>query len=132
MNHLEAKGKIDYDFKEDALFFYKVTPEKDHEYVKSYDIDGLIIDLDSHDHVIGIELLNASRKLMVDKKLLKFAKSGKLNAEVNKKIIKLGFFFAFVQRNKERIATLNLERLNKEALKEIISMGIVQKDGKQG
>ena len=118
MNHLEAKGKIDYDFKEDALFFYKVIPEKDHEYVKSYDIDGLIIDLDSHDHVIGIELLNASRKLMVDKKLLKFAKSGKLNAEVNKKIIKLGFFFAFVQRNKERIATLNLERLNKEALKE--------------
>ena len=118
MNHLEAKGKIDYDFKEDALFFYKVTPEKDHEYVKSYDIDGLIIDLDSHNHVIGIELLNASRKLMVDKKLLKFAKSGKLNAEVNKKIIKLGFFFAFVQRNKERIATLNLERLNEEALKE--------------
>lgn len=117
-NHLEAKGKIDYDYKEDAIFFYNVSPKKGHEYVKSHDIDGLIIDLDSHNHVVSIELLDASKKLMVDKKLLSFIKGGKFSAQVNKDLIRLGFSFVIVQRNKERIATLNLERLNREAIKE--------------
>ena len=117
-NHLKAKGKIDYDYKEDAIFFYNVSPNEGHEYVKSHDIDGLIIDLDSHDHVVAIELLDASEKLNVSKAMLMEIKGGKFSAKVNKKLIKLAFFLTMVQRNKERIATLNLERLNREAIKE--------------
>jgi|SRR3989344_4056181 len=118
MEYLESKGKADYDFKEDILFLYKVIPQKDHEYNKSFDVDGFVIDIDRHNHVIGVEIMNASKKLMIDKKLLHSIKDGKLSAIINKKLINLVLSLKLVYRNTEKTAILNLERLNKQSLKD--------------
>lgn len=116
MGYLNAKGKIEYDYKKDILFLYIVNPQK--EYEKSYDADGLIIDLSKDNFLTGFEILDASEKLNVDRLTLKSIKHGQFKCRIEKERIILALYFAYQYRNKERIATLNMEKVNKEALKE--------------
>ena len=120
MNTLEGKGKVDYNFKEDILYFYidKIISKGEHKYSDSIDIKGFILDVDNHKHVIGLELLDASKKLNVDKMALKFIKEGKFKAEVNKDIIMINFSLISIIRNKIENFTLNAERTNNINLQE--------------
>ncbi len=80
---------------------------------------GFIIDVDKDKHVIGMELLDASKKLNVKKLLLNFIKKGEFQAKVEKNIISISFSFVSIIRNKpEQIVTSNMERLNTFNLQE--------------
>lgn len=60
---LKAKGEVDYDFKQDILFF----KTKNREYVKSIELDNIILDIDSKGFIVGIQLFEASKFLRIDK-----------------------------------------------------------------
>lgn len=120
MNTLEAKGRIDYNFKEDSLYFYieKMLSKGEHNYSDSVDLKGFILDLDKHRHIIGLELLGASEKLNVDKMVLKFIKQGKLQTKAEKDMIFMTFSFVSQIRNSIKEFTLNTERLNTQQVEE--------------
>jgi len=120
LNHLEGKGKIDYDYKEDILYFYieKFMSKGSHEYRYSFDLDGFIVDIDNDNHVTGFELLDASKRLNVDKMILRFIKAGRFNARVKANLIIISFALTSVIRNKPMQITLNAERLNTPKLQE--------------
>ena len=120
MNNLEGKGILDYNFSEDILYFYidKFTSKNKHNYDYSFDLDGFIIDIDNDNHVIGLELLDATKKLNVDRTVLKFIKNGRFQAKIEKNIILISFYFQSVIRNKIQQFTLNAERLNTPKLQE--------------
>src|SRR3989344_5777645 len=109
MNNLEGKGILDYNFSEDILYFYidKFASKNKHNYDYSFDLDGFIIDIDNDNHVIGLELLDATKKLNVDRTVLKFIKNGRFQAKIEKNIILISFYFQSVIRNKIQQFTLN-------------------------
>ena len=52
--------KIEYDKEADALYVYF----REIEVAKSKEVeDGVVIDLDQNNHIVGIEILNASKRL---------------------------------------------------------------------
>ncbi len=61
---LKEKGEVDYDFRQDILFFK--TMER--EYTKSFDTDNITIDIDKEGLLVGIQIFEASKFLNVDKK----------------------------------------------------------------
>jgi len=92
----EGKGEYDYDFAHDILFF-KV---KNREYVKSIELDNIIIDIDYEDFIVGIQIFEASKFLEIDKKHLMNIKKWKFAAAVSEKRIILKLAFQYVMRNK--------------------------------
>ena len=96
--HLEAKnkGEVDYDFKEDTLFF-KI---KNREYLKSIDFDDLVVDIDKEGFITGIQIFGASKLFKLSKEALRNVKHMSFNTKVENKVITLEFQFACMQRNK--------------------------------
>ena len=64
---LEFAGECDYDYKYDILFF-KV---KGRQYLKSIELGNLIIDLDSEKFLNGIQVLEASKFLGLEREKLR-------------------------------------------------------------
>lgn len=64
---LEGKGVMDYDYKNDILFF-KID---NREYDWSIEFENLVIDIDTEDFIVGLQIVNASRFLGVPKEHLK-------------------------------------------------------------
>ena len=67
IRRLKVKGEVDYDFKNDILFF----KTKNREYIKSIELDNLILDIDSKGFIVGIQIFEASKFLKMDKITLK-------------------------------------------------------------
>ncbi len=61
---LTEKGEVDYDFRHDIIFF-KTT---EREYVKSFELDNITIDVDKEGFLVGIQILEASKFLNTDRK----------------------------------------------------------------
>ena len=59
-------GEVDYDFKQDILFF----KTKDREYAQSIEMDNLVLDVDSKGLIVGIQLFDASSFLRLSKSAL--------------------------------------------------------------
>tara|TARA_Y100000310_G_C20033803_1_gene512974 strand:+ start:70 stop:474 length:405 start_codon:yes stop_codon:yes gene_type:complete len=57
------KGEVDYDLKYDILFF----KTKNREYVRSVELDNIILDIDSKGFIVGIQIFEASKFLRMDK-----------------------------------------------------------------
>ena len=81
---LKAKGEIDYDFKHDILFF----KTKNREYVKSIELDNIILDIDSKGFIVGTQIFGASKFLRMDKIKLRDIPNWKFN--INTEQIKKG------------------------------------------
>ena len=60
------KGEADYDFKQDILFF----KTKSREYVKSIEVDNIMLDVGVDGCIIGIQIFEASKFLKVSKQAL--------------------------------------------------------------
>ncbi|MEK6928282.1 MAG: DUF2283 domain-containing protein [Nanoarchaeota archaeon] len=67
---LNCKGEMDYDHINDILLF-KV---KDREYSRSLEFNNLVIDIDSEDFIVGLQIFDASSFLGVSKLNLKINK----------------------------------------------------------
>jgi len=109
--HLDARGKgeLDYDLKQDILFF-KV---KDREYVKSIELDNIVIDIDSEQFITGIQIFEASKFLRIDKAFLTKMPTWEFNATIKDNKVELRLTFTVVARNKiiEKISPIIIEKV---------------------
>ncbi len=96
MKPLRAKGEVDYDHKEDTLFF-KI---KDREYVKSIDFEDMVLDVDKEGFITGIQVFDVSKLFKLSKEALRNVKYTQFNTKVEKNVITVQFMFTCVQRNK--------------------------------
>ena len=88
---IQGKGEVDYDFKQDILFF----KTKDRKYAKSIELlDNIVVDVDKEGFLVGIQIFDASEFLNLDKKELLSIPKWVFNANVydgNKIDIRLVF-----------------------------------------
>ena len=93
--HLVAKGEADYDYDSDILFF-KVS---ERDYVKSIELNKIVIDIDKEDFIVGIQIFDASEFLNLTKNaLLKIAR-WQFNATVEDNKMEIRLVFQVVVRN---------------------------------
>ncbi len=125
MEHLDARGKgeVDYDYKEDTLFF-KI---KNREYKKSLDYGNFVLDIDKEGFITGIQLFDASKLFKIDKNALLKVKRWEFNTKVENKIITVQLTFETVKRNKVIIEKgHNLERETTARLQDSETMCTIQ------
>lgn len=77
---LKGKGEFDYDFKHDILFF----KTKNREYIKSIELDNIILDIDSLGFITGIQIFEASKFLRLDKIKLREVPTWEFNTKTEK------------------------------------------------
>ena len=97
MQTLKQKGESDYDYEYDNLFFKAVEKE----YVRSIELDNLIIDLDKENKVIGIQILEASNFLDISKEALLKIVHWEFKTTVHQNKLEVRLTFTVVRRNKE-------------------------------
>lgn len=123
--YLDARGKgeVDYDYKEDTLFF-KI---KNREYKKSLDYGNFVLDIDKEGFITGIQLFNASKLFKIDKNALLKVKHWEFNTKVENKIITVQLTFEAVKRNKVIVEKgHNLERETTARLQDSEAMCTIQ------
>lgn len=108
MVHKSTANKYDYDFQNDTIFFY-VDNDK---YVSSMDLDGIILDLNEDNFIMGIEILNASKKFNSSKAGLRDIHHFSATIEISKKNIEVSMKLEIVKRNKLIDRFLNALTLN--------------------
>ncbi len=94
--HLEGKGIADYDSKNDLLFF-KV---KDRDYVKSIETDNFVVDIDSEDFIVGVQIFEAATFLNLKKEALIKITKWHLEASIHENRIEVRLLFEVKIRNK--------------------------------
>lgn len=110
-----GKGEVDYDYKNDILFF-KI---KGREYKKSIDFGNLVLDVDKEDYITGIQIFDASKLFKMPKDALLKIKQWEFQTKVEEKTITVQITFEAMKRNKIIIEKgYNLERETKTPLKE--------------
>lgn len=110
--HLDAKekGQVDYDYKNDILFF-KI---KDREYEKSFDFGDFVIDIDKEGFATGIQIMDASKIFNRPKEDLRNVEKWQFVTKIENNIISIQLTFATVKRN--LIVQQNFEREAKARL----------------
>lgn len=93
---LKGVGKEDYDFANDILFF-KVNGR---EYEKSIELDGMVVDIDKEDFIVGLQIFDASKFLDMPKAALMKINNWQFNASLNDKRLEVRLAFQLVVRNK--------------------------------
>ncbi|PIU63485.1 hypothetical protein COS83_00500 [archaeon CG07_land_8_20_14_0_80_38_8] len=96
MRHLKGKGKYDYDYINDILFF-KV---KDREYVRSIEFSNMVFDIDLEDFIVGMQIFEASKFLHIPKMYLKDIPKWNCNFTIKNGIVEINLFFQVSMRNK--------------------------------
>ena len=108
------KVKVNYDYALDILY---VRPIK-RKYDSSFEMDNFIFDLDNEKKIIGLELLNASKKFKIPKLYLHNLKHIKIEINSSDDILKINIELKSIIRNGERIGVLNVEKINSEHINE--------------
>lgn len=96
MKSLEGEGEIDYDLKQDILFF----KTKYREYVKSIEIDNITLDVDSKGFITGIQIFEASKFLKIHKQALVNIPKWRFHATVFEGRLEVRLVFQVKVRNK--------------------------------
>ena len=94
--HLEAEGRMDYDYVNDILFF-KVDKR---EYSFSLEFQNMVIDVDEEDFIVGIQIFNASEFLGISKANLRLIPKWQFKSRVDNGIIELRLFYQISVRNR--------------------------------
>ncbi|MBU4348289.1 MAG: DUF2283 domain-containing protein [Nanoarchaeota archaeon] len=104
-----AKGQVDYDYKNDILFF----KTSNREYIKSIELDNIILDIDKEDFIVGIQMFEASKFLKIDKTKLRqipnwnFTAKSEQVKEKGKKITKIEIRLDFKMKYRNKIIEKN-------------------------
>ena len=93
---LEAEGEMDYDYVNDILFF-KV---KDREYDFSLEFQNMVIDIDKEKFIVGIQIFDASKFLMINKTNLRLMPKWQFKARIDRGVIEIRLFYQIVLRNR--------------------------------
>lgn len=91
----KEKGKVDYDYKNDILFFNI----KDREYEKSLDFGDFVIDLDKEGFATGIQIMDASKIFKSPKEDLMNVKKWQFAIKIENNIVSIQLAFILVKRN---------------------------------
>lgn len=102
MKELKA-NKYDYDSQSDSVFFYGT----DKEYEYSIDLDGIIIDFSEDKQIMGVEILDASKKFNLSKSDLHNIKHFNALIEITKNNIDVSMKIEVSKRNKLINKSLN-------------------------
>lgn len=94
--HLEAKGKMDYDYVNDILFF-KVD---NREYSYSLEFQNMAIDVDEEDFIVGIQIFDASSFLNISRTNLRAIPKWQFKSKVDNGVIELRLVYQISIRNK--------------------------------
>lgn len=94
--HLEEKGICDYDYKHDILFF-KI---KNRKYDRSIELDNIILDIDKEDFIVGIQIFEASKFLLIPKSYLLKIPKWRFSAKSEEGKIEVRLDFQMIIRNK--------------------------------
>ena len=94
--HLEGKGEMSYDYVNDILFF-KI---KDREYDFSLEFKNMVIDVDSEQFIVGIQIFDASEFLRIPKSDLRQIPRWKFESKIENNTIELRLFYQLSIRNK--------------------------------
>lgn len=90
------KGKVDYDYKYDILYF----KAEGADYNKSLELENLILDIDKKGSITGIQIMDASKFLELNKpNLLKIPK-WKFQTSIHDGRLELRLLFQIQIRNK--------------------------------
>lgn len=92
----KGKGEFDYDYKHDILFFK--TSER--YYVKSIELDNIILDIDKKGFIVGIQIFEASKFLNLPKNTLLKVPNWEFKANVNNGKLEIRLTFQVMVRNK--------------------------------
>jgi len=84
----------------DSFFSYPKEVPEGVEYVTSIDFDGIILDVGSDNSVLGVEILDISKKLNVPKSNIQHPANMKIEIDVSKETIEVKLSFALIMRNK--------------------------------
>ena len=93
---LEGKGEMDYDYVNDILFF-KI---KDREYDFSLEFQNMVIDVDKEKFIVGIQIFDVSKFLMIDKLNLKAIPKWQFKARIDNNQIEIRLFYQISIRNR--------------------------------
>jgi uncharacterized protein YuzE len=93
---LEAEGEMDYDYKNDILFF-KI---KEREYDFSIEFQNLVIDIDKEKFITGIQVFNASEFLRIDRINLRSVPKWQFKAKIKDDVIEIRLTYQVEIRNK--------------------------------
>jgi uncharacterized protein YuzE len=93
--HLTGEGEMDYDYANDILFF-KV---KDREYDRSLEFENLVVDIDSENYIVGLQIFDASQFLKMDKVSLREIPSWKFQAYIDEDKVEIRITFQASVRN---------------------------------
>jgi len=95
-NVINAKGELDYDLKNDILFF----KAKNREYERSIESENLVIDIDNEGLITGLQIMEASEFLELNKPdLLKIPK-WRFTALIKNNKIMIRLKFSIEKRNR--------------------------------
>ncbi|MCD4760017.1 DUF2283 domain-containing protein [archaeon] len=94
--HLDGKGKVDYDYNYDILFF-KISQR---EYKKSIELDNIVLDVDKEGFIVGMQIFGASKFLNLTKAVLLKIPNWNFQSNVDGKRIEVRLTFQVMVRNK--------------------------------
>jgi len=101
-------SKYDYDLQNDSIFFYG----EDKKYKSSVELEGVILDFNNEDYLMGIEILDASEKFNVSKADLVNIKNFDATIIISKENIDVRMKMEYYKRNKLIDTNLNALTLN--------------------
>ena len=93
---LEAEGEMDYDYVNDILLF-KV---KDREYDFSIEFQNMVVDVDSEQFIVGIQIFDASKFLKIGKEHLRKITKWQFKAKLRENEFRIDLYYQVVVRNK--------------------------------
>lgn len=106
--HLKGVGRYDYDYRNDIAFF----KTKGRDYKKSIEADNLVIDIDKENYITGLQIMNASKFLRIDKRYLRECPTWKFEAKLDNNKIEIRLQFAIKVRNQiKEINPIIMEQL---------------------
>src|SRR3989344_4233543 len=96
LKQIKGKGEANYDYKYDILFFKAA----EREYVKSIELENIVLDIDKEGFIVGIQILEASKFLCIDKKMLLKIPRWIFETKVDHGKIEVRLLFKMMLRNK--------------------------------
>ena len=96
LRHLEAKGEMDYDYVNDVLFFKL----ENREYDFSIEFQNMVIDVDEEKFIVGIQIFEASKFLIMSKLDLREIPKWKFSSRLENNIIEVRLDYQLKIRNK--------------------------------
>jgi len=94
--HLEGKGKLDYDYVNDVLFF-KVDGR---EYAFSVEFQNMVLDIDEENFIVGIQIFEASKFLRMSKINLMEIPKWRFSSKLENNTIEIRLDYKVKLRNK--------------------------------